>query len=435
MFTPHVKESLRLEPVLVDLARPVRENVERLQPDQFEALTDDALVALLLEAWSQSTAPLAVGDLRPPTEPIRTERRARDPDDPVDHHYIWRWVVVFELSGNSDLLCRWPDRLDAEPCGENLHLVPLPWVFWERHGHTAVAFFDVPCSEDPEGAAQPTDRMLAAGDYLRDAAAATNDEVAAYDAGLRAELHDRISARRERLGLIAEQGIELIELARDRFGAIEVQPAVDAGAAPHASLAEGSDIVVNQVISDGSFADLLTVTRQWARGAERYPAAYGSLDEEPITSLLVTTLNVVFDVAHREVFHSSGKTDIFVQANVDRPDEVAHIGEAKIWNGRQQVLGAEGAVGDVAQALGYANARTRELMLVYYVRQLKLALIQDRAMAAVADCSGFCRWHSEDDELTAVFVHPDYGHEIEIALIFVHLPVEGSSDPDEEVVQ
>lgn len=434
MFTPHVKENLRLEPVLVDLARPARENVARLPPAQLEAATDHDLMELLVEDWSRATAPLVVGELRAPTEPARTERRARDRDDPVDRHYVWRWAVGFELAGDSDLLCRWPDRLHAEPCGENLNLVPLPWVYWERHGHTAIAYFDVLCDDDPEGTAQPTDRILEAGAYLRAAVETTNDEVAAYDTALRAELRDQIVARRERLGAIAEQRIELIELARDHFAPIEVQPAVDADAAPRASLAVGGDIVVNQVISDGSFADLLTVTRKWARGAERYPAAYGSLEEEPITSLLVTTLNVVFDVAHREVFHSSGKTDIFVQANLDRPDEVAHIGEAKIWGGKQQVLGTEAAVGDVAQALGYANARTKELMLVYYVRQQKLGLIQDRAVAAVAGCDGFCRWEGEGDERRAVFIHPDYGNEIGVALTFVHLPMEGTADPDGEVV-
>lgn len=271
----------------------------------------------------------------------------------------------------------------------------------------------------------PKDRVLEAADYLTAAIAAVNEEVADYERKLRAELLDGVRARRERLGAIADRHVELIELVRERFGALEVEEAVAVADAPVAGDVGGQDISFNFAVTTGTFADLLWATRKWRVGVERYPDDYSQLEEETITSLLATTLNVVFDTAQREVFHAKGRTDIMVQADVGKPTEAAYIGEAKIWGGQAEVYG------DLDQVVGYANARTRDLMLVYYVRPANLDLIVGRAYQALEGCDRFLGWADGNGDRVALVRHPRFETEIRVSLIFVHVHTEGAEDPDD----
>lgn len=391
MFTSGVKESLPLASLLGDLARSAREKAEDIDPKFLADMTDEELADGLLGAWDERFPPVVVGEVQPPQEPSRTLRRSREHGDPDDRLQVWRWRAWFPL-GQFETLTRWPERLKSQPCGDDNQLLPVSWVYWQQEGPGAAAYFDVPFDEDPDGTTLPRERMVEATAYLHEAANAANVEVAEYRARLRDELIGLLATRRKRLGHIERQGADLIEMVREQFGPIEVEPTNDPD--PPVAIADttGNEIVLSYAVSDGSFEQLVAVTRKWTSGAERYPNAFGLLDEESVTSLLVTTLNVAFDTAHREVYHAKGKTDIFVQANIGLPNEAAHIGEAKIWNGQHRVhTGSDGKPSDVEQLLGYANSRTNQLLLIYYIRQQNRELIEARAIDAVAQCQDFVR--------------------------------------------
>ncbi len=432
MFTSHVQEHERLEPLLRERARPARENVESVSPARFADSTDAVILEALLDGWNRTMGEVAVGPADISPEPFTTNRRPLDPNDRDQYFCVWRWRVVFRVSGDSELLTRWPEAFAADPCGDDLQYLPLPWVSWQREGDSAVAYIDVPCDVDPNGENPPKEAILAASKYLRAAAEAVNTTVAAYEADLRVELQSKLEGRRAKLGVIEERRIEIIELERTRFG-LEVEQALAAHDAPRIE-ADGvdlvDDLVLNFAVNHGTFENLLQVTKEWAKGAERYPETYGRLGEDPTTNLLVTTLNVAFDVAHREVFHAKGKTDIFVQANVNTPNEAAHVGEAKIWKGRARLLGTDGKVGDVDQVLGYATSRTTELMLVYYVRQISLPNVITNAHQAIQDHPAFVEWAGEGENREVILRHPTYGHPIRLAPVFAHFPLPGTTDPD-----
>ncbi len=142
--------------------------------------------------------------------------------------------------------------------------------------------------------------------------------------------------------------------------------------------------------------------------------------------LQVTTLNTVFDSAHREVFQSAGKTDIFVQADTGYYEKAAHVGEAKIWSGKGEVPT------DVGQLLGYGTASTFTQLLLYYVRQGQLPLIVQRCRDAVMQSSsdGELEELGPYDFATNV-THPLFGTTVRIMAMFVHIPRAGEVDPDE----
>ena len=65
-----------------------------------------------------------------------------------------------------------------------------------------------------------------------------------------------------------------------------------------------------------SFGRLQTTIRVWADAIERHPGGFRQLTEDQISDLMCATLNATLAGANREVFSRSGKTDIYVRADV-----------------------------------------------------------------------------------------------------------------------
>src|SRR5262249_44268106 len=113
-----------------------------------------------------------------------------------------------------------------------------------------------------------------------------------------------------------------------------------------------------------------------------------------------------------------------VQADINKPTEAAYIGEAKIWRGQAATCG------DLEQVIGYATARTENLMLLYYVRQNNLALIRQRAREAIRLSAGVSACKEDcDGDLIATVQHPRFETNIAVSVLFVHLPT-AATDPD-----
>ena len=429
LWTQHIRDDCPLEPLLRDRARTARANADAVRLDRAQGRAADALVDELSATWSEFAAPLAVtGKPEAAGEPDSVDRH--DHESARSYRY-WRWVYRVPVSGDMELLERWPDQLDRPPLGEHQFEPPSGPVL--RSGDGCVLIFaDVACDQDPEGSTPPGDQVTAAADYLADALAAVNAQLVEYDRGLRAELVETVQTRLQRLARIAEGNTGVIELAYERLGSLQVDAADGAPTAevfvpgPESDEPVAVAVDLNFVLRDGSVADLHNVIGKWRDGVERYPATYAKLEEEDISSLLVTTLNTVFDSAHREVFQSAGKTDIFVQAETGSYEKAAHVAEAKIWGGKGEVPT------DLGQLLGYGTASTSTQLLLYYVRPKKLPLVVERCKQALTPNSADSNLEELGPFDFATNVkHPTFGTTVRVTVMFVHVFKDGAVDPDE----
>lgn len=116
-------------------------------------------------------------------------------------------------------------------------------------------------------------------------------------------------------------------------------------------------------LSKASFDDVVRTIRVWANAVERYPDAFGRLEEERLSDLLCATLNAALPRAGREVYSRGGKTDLFVHA--DTIDDGAaplrvFIAECKWWKGQK------GAHDALTQLRGYLEIKDTATMLVFF---------------------------------------------------------------------
>jgi len=148
---------------------------------------------------------------------------------------------------------------------------------------------------------------------------------------------------------------------------LKQEPGMDEAA--HALIHESSsvrDVALRQPtrLADASFTDLLRTMRVWADAVERHPTAYVQLAEERISDLLAATLNAALPGAQREVYSRSGKTDLYVRADVlatgAAPAKV-FICECKRWDGPGHVAG------DLDQLLGYLDGSDTAAVLLYII--------------------------------------------------------------------
>lgn len=424
LWTQHIRNDCPLEGLLKQRARTARENAYYVRPT---GETVEEIVGRVTQDWTKFAQPVVrSGDPEPAGEPYREVRHDRE--GPATYPY-WRWAYRVPINGDTELLERWPEQLEREPLGEHQFEPPTGPLLRSADGFVAI-YADVPCNHDPDGVIPPVDQVAVAASYLADAIAAANAQVAAYDQALRAELLTIVDTRMKRLASIAQGNAAVIELIVEQLGPLELTPAEGAPTLEVVVAATESAgpvaVDLNFVLNDGSVVNLLQVIGKWRRGVERYPATYAKLKEEDISSLLVTTLNAVFDSAHREVFQSDGKTDIFVQADKGSYEKAAHIAEAKIWGG-------QGAVQtDIGQLLGYGTASTFTQLLLYYVRSEQLPLIVQRCKEAglQSSCDGALEELGPYDFATNV-THPTFGTTVRLTVMFVHVPEAGAADPDE----
>ena len=424
LFTNFVKENRPLNRLLEEWGRPRVETVYGYRRVDFDGSTDEQLIDRAMRSWrtSQVTSLGRIGEPRLPARPQRSERR--NPGGP-DRPPMWRWNTVLRVDGNRDLLEAWPAMFDRDPCGDDLYHLPVPdWVCGLTDDGVYISV-DVPCSEDPEGVMVPKERILAAAEYIDEYIRSAVEQATAYEKDLGQRMRVWLAAERKRLDTITEQMLELTELLRVPERSLELEDEeVPIDQAPVVASSDGQPVTLSRLLHERTFADLVSVTRKWGSAAERYPEAFGPLQEEILSSLLVPALNVAFDTASREVFSVHGKTDVFVEAVRSDRENAAYFGEAKVWHGPSQLT-----QDDVPQTLRYAGARATDAMLLYYVKQKNLGLSQRRTIEAMEAVEGFRYWVADG---VALLTHPEWAHPIRITVVWVHIPAPGEEIPEPE---
>jgi hypothetical protein len=326
---------------------------------------------------------------------------------------FWWWIAQFRFEGNTELLKSWPRGFEST-CPDDRAATVEGEMYWSETSDGCMVSVPTSVRGDPTGTQLPKDRLVEAAGYLDAFVEAINTAVSDYDKRLRDELAGVVARRRNRLGIIAAQNVQVVELLRKPLKPLEVtfleRSPVDESP---------REVQLTPVLKETTFAGLVGVTRRWGDAAERYPQAFRRLGEEALSSLLVATLNIAFDTAQREVFNVGGKTDIYVEAVRGDRENAAFFGEAKIWRGQARV--AE----DVVQLLDYSGSRTSEAMLLYYVKGQLLARVRSACSKAMQKCDGFMRFPVPGNEDVVTVTHPTYHQPITITTVFVHLPPAG----------
>ena len=362
----------------------------------------------LLTEWRRSVEPplARIGEPSLIQEPYPGRR-----DEAAE---FWWWIAQFHFEGNTELLKSWPRGFEST-CADDTAATVEGERFWSEASDGCVVSVPTSVRSDPSGTEVPKAAFVEAARYLDEFVAAVNTHVSDYGQRLCDELAFIVAHRRERLGIIAAQNVQVVELLRKpleplELAFLEVSP--DDAESPR-------EVQLTRVLKETTFAGLVGVTRRWGDAAQRYPQTFRRLGEDALSSLLVATLNIAFDTAQREVFNVGGKTDIYVEAVRGSRENAAFFGEAKIWHGQARVAK------DVVQLLDYSGSRTAEAMLLYYVKSQLLTPVRSAWSKAMQRCDGFVRFSGPENNDVVILTHPTYRQPVAITTVFVHLPPAG----------
>lgn len=161
---------------------------------------------------------------------------------------------------------------------------------------------------------------------------------------------------------------------------------------------------------------ILEVTRAWVRAMERTPGDYADASEEKLRDALLIMLNTHYEgQGQAEAFNKSGKTDILVRVE----DRNIFIAECKVWKGPKSAVAA------LEQLFGYTTWRDTKLALIFFVHQLDIATVTEKAKTALASSEAVGSWQSEssEGELRCDVAWPeDPQRRGDLTVFFVHLP-------------
>ncbi len=156
----------------------------------------------------------------------------------------------------------------------------------------------------------------------------------------------------------------------------------------------------------------------------RHPTAYVQLAEERISDLLTATLNAALPGAQREVYSRSGKTDLYVRADVlatgAAPAKV-FICECKRWSGPGQVAG------DLEQLLGYLDGADTAAVLLYIIDRAHPARVHQTVTATLRKRP---EYRSEEEPIVhgwpLLYLQTPTG-QVRLCLVFLDLPATRSA--------
>lgn len=418
MFTDTTKKRRPLRTLLERWSSTAWQNADVFPRRTFLQLDNEAIVRDLMQDWVRAAKRLARPDV--PNICNRPRRTNRRNDTSISPQY-WRWTARYSLIGNLELLDFWPEQLDREPCESDLDFEPAPRFVWLRaQDSSPIAYIDIPRETDPRGLTTPSEQIFEATEFIDAAISASNAEMIDFEQDLLRSLREKVSIAREEYDVIAQNNAATIELIRLRLPTLKFEPLpevavqVEQPDSPEGKSTASTDIELVRLVHT-SFKAVVDVCEQWGISAQSYATVYNRLDEDAITSLLVTTLNVAFESARRETFELSGKTDLYVEVFDEGGLKKAYIGEAKIWRGQSRVEK------DLRQLLGNAPTHIREVLLLFYVRARGIEAVKRDANRAIAKCNGlFGRW--QEVGLSAIIRHPNSDYDVLVKFLFFHFP-------------
>jgi len=173
-------------------------------------------------------------------------------------------------------------------------------------------------------------------------------------------------------------------------------------------------------LAEASFEELQRAIRVWANAVERYPVAFGSLEEERISDLLAATLHAALPGADREVFSRRGKTDIQVRAKAldDGLSEARiFIAETKYATSRKVVRAAL-----EPQLFDYLNSADTAAVLLLLFRQKNRANAYKFYLPVLREVDGFVAEEESSVEGWKINRYRRDGKDLRLLVATVHIP-------------
>lgn len=206
----------------------------------------------------------------------------------------------------------------------------------------------------------------------------------------------------------------------------EALPAAEPDLEAHSPDSEEVHLNPRSRLSRATFEDVMFSMRHWANAVERYPAAFGVLVEDRISDLLAATWNATLPGASREVYSRSGKSDIFIQADVFDPGRgpaTVFICEAK-WATAHDVIRA--ALDP--QLFGYLNVHDTAAILLVLMRQKDFAPARATYLTVLESVDGHQNTLDGPVNGWPLLKFVRDGRTVTVCAAFVHLPVPGPDD-------
>lgn len=168
-----------------------------------------------------------------------------------------------------------------------------------------------------------------------------------------------------------------------------------------------------------SFEQIQRIIRMWADSVERYQRSFSELSEDQLSDLLAATLNASTSGAGREVFTSSGKSDIFVRAGAlqegSGPANVLII-ESKWARGKKVVQEALDP-----QLFGYLTVRDTSAVLLVLIGEKFFTRKRTNVLKSLREVDGFTGESVSAVSDWPVFVYKKDGREVSVCIATVHV--------------
>jgi len=218
--------------------------------------------------------------------------------------------------------------------------------------HYAYRLTDMKNEQDKEKQFKQLERDLSS---IKEGASFANNDVRSFNAGLRSSALTVLKERKEKVKQFYavsswfEVPVKKTDFAQNHLSVKrKITP-----------ITKTYDSAPNYYIADSEYVDILSTIRHNCCTYERTPAVYKSLREEDLRSILLASLNGLYQgSAAGEAFRNHGKTDICIE----KDSRAAFIAECKIWNGKSIVQKA------LEQLDSYLTWRDCKTALIYFVR-------------------------------------------------------------------
>ncbi|MEU2258477.1 hypothetical protein ABZ540_35525 [Nocardia xishanensis] len=436
---------------------PLSQSLERLLLDSPLAARFDSIRSLEELEDFDSAYPQAIVDMRPQSPSLGAQRQAsiregewRPISDgrsvSVAHHY-----VGVRIHGDHRLIQYWPDAYpDLEPVDaaaiaaagdwaeldeverHELQLVQESWHLgtpdssFEEWG--LYTYVELTPEEEGQVAANQLDvrsiieTRIAEARSIVDAIAAQTDRF--FEVELPKRLKDRIAHKRERLTNRAAVSASLRfddewKLPDPKLEPIPPPAPTATSGTPSGAASGRVKVAHRDRLDPASFADVQRVIRMWANGVQSYPATFNPLGEDRLSDHLAVTLNASLANAKREVYRRSGKSDIFIQADIlaeGKGPEKVFICEAKIASDDTVVAEAVDP-----QLFGYLNTHDTAAVLLLYFKQQDFDGPRDRRLAALRKVKGYMK-DEPGPSGWPIFEYEVEGRYVRLCVASVHLP-------------
>ena len=429
LFNKFAREHRPLSRHLRSYADQLRYRLNAMHTDQVAELTRED-VAQIVESFR----------CKPPTlgEPFSDERGPYAPGQ--------YYTAVPVLEG-AEFLRSWPDEIDGiDPIDAVDATAATQWQLWNvpQSPATLGIVTVIRLSEDEERKEreQPTlpQRFPERVDTARRYVDALAEQVQRFFDEKLVELGMDIVSRRQltrsiaaNLGFPQSWKIPAPKVITEPQNPPD-QPSVRVGdstgqptTAPVAESTTAEHVVpYRHYLDPASFEDVQRVTRRWADGIERYPAAFSGLIEDRVSDLLAATLNATLPGAHREVYSRGGKSDIYIEADV----LAAGSGPAKIFICESKWATSKEWVmqGVDPQLYGYLTTHDTSAMLLLLFRQQDFQSAKSNAYEWLHSIDGYVDEEPSAVEDWPIFLYVHGPYEIRLCVASVHLPPTDPAD-------